>query len=108
MTALHHAEQLSGRRLLVRWARDAGGRVLMVKTGSCFEGFPRLEPALRPLVRTARVGESRWTAYPVEEALSAACGAMSADQPVTHCADEGCPRCRDSIAGGPIGPAPLR
>lgn len=107
MTLLHHAEQLSGRRLLVRWARDAGGRVFMVETGSCSEGFPRLEPVLRPFARTARVGKSGWTAYPAKEATDAARDAMSADQTVTRCADDSCLRCRDSMAGGPIGPAPL-
>jgi aminoglycoside 3-N-acetyltransferase len=107
MTALHYAEQLSGRRLLVRWARDRDGRVFMVETGSCSEGFPRLEPILRPFVRELRVGASSWTAYPVKEALAAASEAMSADQTVTRCADEGCLRCRDSTAGGPLGAAAL-
>lgn len=107
MTALHYAEQQSGRRLLVRWARDYDGRVSMVETGSCSEGFPRLDPFLRPVVRTAQVGDSRWAAYPLKEALAAASEAMSADQTVTRCPNEGCLRCRDSVAGGPIGPAPL-
>jgi aminoglycoside 3-N-acetyltransferase len=28
---------------------------------------------------------------------------MSADPGITHCSDKDCIRCRDSIAGGPIG-----
>lgn len=107
MTSLHYAEQLSGRRLLVRWACDSGGRVFMVETGSCSEGFPRLEPVLRPFVRTAQVGKSGWAAYPAKEAIEAARDAMSADQALTRCADDGCLRCRDAVAGGPIGSAPL-
>jgi hypothetical protein len=43
----------------------------------------------------------------VKEALAAASEAMSADQTVTRCADEGCLRCRDSTAGGPLGAAAL-
>ncbi|MFD5897775.1 MULTISPECIES: AAC(3) family N-acetyltransferase [unclassified Streptomyces] len=107
MTALHHAEQLSGRRLLVRWARDADGRVLMVETGSCSEGFPRLEPSLRHLTRTTQVGRSRWAVHSAKDALTAASEAMSADQMVTRCGNRACLRCQDSIAGGPTGPAPL-
>lgn len=107
MTALHLAEQRSGRRLFVRWARRADGGVLMVEVGSCSEGFPRLEPRLRPYARTTTVGAARWSAYPAEETLAAATAAMAADPQITHCPDEGCPACRDSIAGGPIGPAPL-
>lgn len=45
MTALHLAEQQSGRRLFMRWAKGADGRTSMVEVGSCSEGFPRLEPA---------------------------------------------------------------
>lgn len=107
MTALHHAEERSGRRLLVRWARDADGRVFMVETGSCSEGFPRLDPFLRTLARTASVGGSTWAVYPAKETLAAASVALSADQTVTRCADRTCLRCRDSIAGGPLGTAPL-
>lgn len=103
MTALHLAEQESGRRLFVRWTRGKQGEVKMVETGSCSEGFPRLEPCLRPYALTAGVGRSQWTAYPAKETIAAASAAMSADPGITHCSDKDCIRCRDSIAGGPIG-----
>ena len=103
MTALHLAEQESGRRLFVRWTRGKQDEVRMVETGSCSEGFPRLEPYLRPYASTAVVGRSQWTAYPAKETIAAASAAMSADQGITHCSDNDCIRCRDSIAGGPIG-----
>ncbi|WP_037685575.1 AAC(3) family N-acetyltransferase [Streptomyces aureocirculatus] len=107
MTALHLAEQSSGRRLPVRWARAADNRVIMVETGSCSEGFPRLEPWLRPLARSVTVSGSRWSAYPAKETLAAAVAAMTADQSVTQCADSDCLACRDSVAGGPVGPVSL-
>lgn len=40
MTAIHLAEQQSGRRLFQRWARDEGGLVSTFEVGSCSEGFP--------------------------------------------------------------------
>ncbi|GAA3114149.1 hypothetical protein GCM10017600_59310 [Streptosporangium carneum] len=104
MTALHLAEQRSGRRLFRRWARDEDGEVRMVEVGSCSEGFPQLEPVLRPLARTAVVGASRWRAYPVRRVLSAATAAIAADQDITRCPDAGCLLCRDAIAGGPVAP----
>jgi aminoglycoside 3-N-acetyltransferase len=107
MTALHLAEQMSGRRLFVRWARRATGGVVMVETGSCSEGFPRLAPHLADPVRTTFVGAARWSAYPAKETVLAAAEAMAANRAITQCPDHGCPLCRDSIAGGPIGPAPL-
>ncbi|MDT0443923.1 AAC(3) family N-acetyltransferase [Streptomyces johnsoniae] len=107
MTALHLAEQRSGRRLFVRWARRPGGEVFMVEAGSCSEGFPRFEPYLRHCAATRMVRASRWTAYPAARALAAAVAALRADQTLTRCADPSCAACRDSIAGGPVGPAPL-
>jgi hypothetical protein len=104
MTALHLAEQRSGRRMFRRWARDETGKVRMVEVGSCSEGFPRLEPILSPLVRTAVVGASRWRAYPTEQVLTAATAAIAAHQDITRCPDPKCVLCRDAIAGGPAAP----
>lgn len=102
MTALHLAEQQSGRRLFLRWARSADGQISMYEVGSCSEGFPRLEPTLRPYTGTAIVGGSRWQAYPARQTLAAATSAITEDQHITHCADSDCLLCRDSIDGGPL------
>lgn len=104
MTALHLAEQRSGRRLFRRWARDEDGGVRMVEVGSCSEGFPRLEPVLGSLARTAFVGASRWRAYPARQVLAAATTAIASHPDITHCPDVGCILCRDAIAGGPAAP----
>jgi aminoglycoside 3-N-acetyltransferase len=104
MTALHLAEQQSGRQLFLRWARNAHGRVAMFEVGSCSEGFPRLEPVLHPYARTAQVGDSQWRAYPARQILASATAAITADQSVTHCLDSECLLCRDSIDGGPFSP----
>lgn len=104
MTALHLAEQRSGRRLFRRWARDEDGKVRMVEVGSCSEGFPQLEPVLSPLARTAIVGASRWRAYPTQQVLTAATAAIAANQDITRCPDTECVLCRDAIAGGPAAP----
>lgn len=104
MTALHLAEQRSGRRLFRRWARDEDGMVRMVEVGSCSEGFPQLEPVLNPLARTAIVGASRWRAYPAQQLLADATAAIAAHQDITRCPNAGCVLCRDAIAGGPAAP----
>lgn len=102
MTAIHLAEQRSGRRLFRRWARDASGDVRMFEVGSCSEGFPRLEPILAPLVHATAVGGSCWRAYPARSVLDAATAAIAADQTITHCDDPDCLLCGDSTAGGPL------
>jgi aminoglycoside 3-N-acetyltransferase len=104
MTALHLAEQRSGRRLFRRWARDEDGEVRMVEVGSCSEGFPQLEPVLSPLARTAIVGASRWCAYRARQVLSAATAAIAAHQDITRCPDPDCVLCPAAIAGGPAAP----
>jgi aminoglycoside 3-N-acetyltransferase len=102
MTAIHLAEQQSGRRLFLRWAKAADGRVSTYEVGSCSEGFPRLEPVLRQYARPAVVGESRWRAFPARHVLDAASTAMREDPGITDCGDSDCRLCRDSIAGGPL------
>lgn len=103
MTAVHLAEQQSGRRLFLRWARGTDGQVGMFEVGSCSEGFPRLEPILDAYARTANIGASRWRAYPARRTLAAATATIAADQSITHCPNADCLLCRDSISGGPVG-----
>lgn len=102
MTAIHLAEQQSGRRLFLRWAKAVNGRVSMFEVGSCSEGFPRLESVLRQYARPAVVGDSPWRAFPLRQVLDAARTTMREDQGITHCGDSDCLLCRDSIAGGPV------
>ncbi|MEU9504799.1 AAC(3) family N-acetyltransferase [Micromonospora sp. NPDC048170] len=102
MTALHLAEQRSGRRLFRRWARDEDGDIRTVEVGSCSGGFTQLEPLLGPLAQSAVVGASRWRAYPARQVLAAATAAIAARQGITRCPDAECVLCRHAIAGGPV------
>ncbi|MFE9660735.1 AAC(3) family N-acetyltransferase [Streptomyces sp. NPDC005955] len=106
MTLLHLAEQRSGRRLFRRWARTRDGRTAQVEVGSCSEGFPQLEPLLRPCARTTAVGASRWVTHPARAALAAVVPALVADPGLTRCS-AGCRACRDATAGGPLPSGPL-
>ena len=106
MTAIHLAEQQSGRRLFLRWAKAADGRVSMFEVGSCSEGFPRLEPVLGQYARSAVVGDSRWRAFPSMQVLDAASRTIREDQGITDCGKTDCLLCRDSIAGGPLETTP--
>jgi aminoglycoside 3-N-acetyltransferase len=107
MTALHLAEQQSGRQLFVRWARAGDGNTLVVETGSCSEGFPKFEEHLAALASTTRVLASTWRAYPLQELLTTASAAIREDPEITVCAAPACRRCRDSADGGPLDPPPL-
>lgn len=102
MTLVHLAEELAGRKLFIRWANGPNRVPARVTMGGCSDGFSQLEPALSPLVRTQRVGESVWQAYPASETLEAAAEAIRRHPAITQCGNPTCERCRDAIQGGPI------
>jgi len=104
MTLLHLAEKEAGRTLFRRWANGADGEPSAVEVGGCSEGFGKLEPCLRPVMRTMLVGRSAWKALPADEALARAAAAIRDDPRVTHCGDSACARCNDAVAGGPVLP----
>jgi aminoglycoside 3-N-acetyltransferase len=102
LTLLHHAEELAGRNLFMRWANGPDGKPIAVRGGECSAGFPRLEPALAHVTREAVVGSSHWRVLPVAATLATAVGAFRGQPEITHCPDPDCSGCRDAILGGPI------
>jgi aminoglycoside 3-N-acetyltransferase len=102
MTLLHLAEKEAGRTLFRRWANGADGEPTAVEVGGCSEGFAKLEPYLRPLMRTSLVGRSEWKSLPADEALARAAAAIRDDPQITRCGLPACARCKDAVAGGPI------
>ena len=105
LTLLHHAEQLAGRRPLVRWANGPDGRPAEMQAGGCSAGFGRLAGALAPHLVRRRVGQSEWLVGDVAPVVDAAVATMIADPSITHCRGA-CARCDDTIAGGPLRRAP--
>ncbi|MHB1000355.1 MAG: AAC(3) family N-acetyltransferase [Armatimonadota bacterium] len=102
MTFIHYAEQVSGRKLFIRWANTPEGRSTEAQVGGCSEGFDQLEPAVRHLMRETKVGNSDWKIFPAEATLQTLVQAISANPQITHCDDPVCGRCDDTIAGGPV------
>ena len=102
MTAIHYAEQLSGRELFVRWALEANGDTIRIREGSCSEGFERLASAVSDLEKRITVGDSLWRIFPIKETVQACAEAIRQDSGITHCDDADCERCNDMQNGGPI------
>lgn len=103
MTAIHYAEQLSGRELFIRWALDENGNQARLREGSCSEGFERLAPVTSGMERQITVGNSLWRIFPIKEAVSAYAEAIRNDSGITHCANPDCIQCNDMEKGGPVG-----
>ena len=102
MTLLHLAERRAGRTAFRRWAKGLDGRAMMVETGGCSQGFPRLEETVGPLSSERLIGKSRWRAFPAARTLDAAAKAIHTTPSITRCDDPHCQRCRDAILGGPL------
>lgn len=103
LSLVHLAEVKAGRRPFVRWALGPDHAAVRVDVGSCSEGFGSLAPALVEAAAVTQVGDSRWTMLPARESLSRITGMIEELPDVTRCDDGECDRCRDAIAGGPIG-----
>jgi aminoglycoside N3'-acetyltransferase len=101
-TAIHFAEERSGRRLFRRWALLSGAADIEVEEGSCSEGFENLAPAVSGLEKRVQVGASLWRIYPFQEFVDAIVSAILQDPPITHCPDKDCARCNDAVRGGPL------
>lgn len=101
-TPIHLAEELAGRRLFRRWARNADGAVQEVAVGSCSEGFNNLADAVREIETSVTVGQSRWRVYPFGAFIDAVTAAIVQNPQITHCADPNCTRCNDAVRGGPL------
>jgi aminoglycoside 3-N-acetyltransferase len=101
MTAIHYAEQLSGRELFVRWALDKNGSTIRMREGSCSEGFNNLLPVVADLERQFTVGNSLWRIFPIKETVQACAEAIRKDRNITHCGDKNCIQCNDMQKGGP-------
>jgi aminoglycoside 3-N-acetyltransferase len=102
MTAIHYAEQLSGRKLLIRWALDINGVPVRIREGSCSEGFNNLHPFVAEFETQITVGNSLWRIFPIYETVHACAEAIKENSGITHCGDVNCACCNDMQKGGPV------
>jgi len=102
MTAIHHAEKLSGRELFICWALDENGNTIRIREGSCSEGFGKLDSAVEKYEKRVNVGNSLWRIFPIKETVKACAEAIKKDPSITHCDDANCIRCNDMQKGGPV------
>jgi len=102
MTAIHYAEQLSGRNLFIRWVLDENGNSTRMCEGSCSEGFNNLASATEKLEKQVVVGNSLWRIFPIFETVNVCAEAIKQNSGITHCTEADCILCNDMQNGGPI------
>jgi aminoglycoside 3-N-acetyltransferase len=101
MTAIHYAEQLSGREMFVRWALDENGNSMRMREGSCSDGFNNLASVVSEHEKRIMAGKSLWRIFPILETVKACAEAIRNDSSITHCGKTDC-RCDDMAKGGPV------
>ncbi len=101
-TIIHYAEELSGRNLFVRWAKDLDGKTIGVHTGSCSRGFGKFDKPLESAVKTVKVDGSTWSIFTAKDIVDICANEIKSNQNITHCGDKTCDRCNDAVLGGPI------
>ncbi len=101
-TAIHFAEERSGRRLFRRWGMRKDGTLCETEEGGCSEGFENLAPVVQFLEKRISVGASLWRVYPFTEFIDALVPVLRTNPSITHCGDPECVRCNDAVKGGPL------
>jgi aminoglycoside 3-N-acetyltransferase len=101
-TAVHFAEERSGRRLFRRWGMWKDRSVCETEEGGCSEGFENLAPAVASLEIRITVGASPWRIYPFREFIDALVPVLRANPSITHCGNPNCARCNDAVKNGPL------
>ncbi len=101
LTALHLAEQMSGRKMFIRWARDINGNPIEIECGGCSEGFVNFNAFLYNIDKKIIVGKSLWRLFAINDLLKKAARIIQIKPEITRCNDNKCIRCPDAIAGGP-------
>ncbi|MFW9930677.1 MAG: AAC(3) family N-acetyltransferase, partial [Candidatus Thorarchaeota archaeon] len=102
VTAIHFAEECSGRNLFIRWARDISGNIITTKVGGDSDGFNKLEPFTRHLEKNFYVGNSLWRLYPFNKFVEEIAELIRINPSITHCGNPRCKDCNDAVKGGPI------
>ncbi len=100
-TIIHYAEQLSGRKLFIRWANDQNGNIIPIPGGGCSQGFIHFNTVLKEHKETF-VGNSLWKCYKAKDLVNSCKQAIIENPHITHCGNLECKSCNDAVLGGPI------
>ncbi len=100
-TIIHYAENLAGRNLFIRWAKDVNGKTIPTQNGGCSDGFPNLDETVSSIERKIIVGGSTWRIFKARDLVDFCAKKIKNDPMITHCGKINCDRCNDAMLGGP-------
>ena len=94
-TSIHFAEKLAGRKQFTRWALTQNGTVTCPGFPGCSLGFEMIEPEVRSVTKTIKVGEATVRAIPLRPLMVKVIEAIKKDKYALLCNRPDCERCAD-------------
>jgi len=91
--SLHYAEHLANRKQFVRWALTEDGIVECLHFPGCPDGFHKINYYLQDELRVVTVGDSTWSAVPLDVLVNSAVALIRDDPFALLCNSLSCPRC---------------
>ncbi len=92
-TAIHVAEQHSGRKTFIRWALTTHGIYECPNYPGCSEGFNQLEPYLNGFKVDTKIGNAVIQAFPLRSLIQTAASVIRENPLSLLCEKPDCPRC---------------
>ena len=91
--SLHYAEFLAGRKQFIRWALTPENMTECQHFPGCSDGFHKINYYLQDEMRSTVVGDSRWSAIPLNIMVNSALALIRDDPFALLCNSLSCPRC---------------
>ncbi len=92
-TSIHYGEKLAGRKQFVRWALTQNGIISCWGFPGCADGFVAVDPHLKTVKSSIKVGEALIEAIPLVNLMDVVCGMLKDDPRALLCGRDGCARC---------------
>jgi aminoglycoside 3-N-acetyltransferase len=94
-TGIHFGEKLAGRKQFSRWALTPEGTVTCPGFPGCSAGFEAIEPELRSITKTAKVGNATIRMLPLRGMLMKVVEMIKKDKYALLCNRSDCERCAE-------------
>lgn len=101
-TALHLAEEVTGRRPFIRWVKCSDGSIRRVREYGCSDGFQNLKADLADVLSEFTIGKCPAILASLPDLVEKGAELINAHPERTICRLGGSCRCKDSAKGGPI------
>jgi aminoglycoside 3-N-acetyltransferase len=94
-TSIHFGEKLAGRKQFIRWALTPNGTITCPGFPGCSAGFEAIEPEVRSITKTIKVGNATIRTLPLRGLLVKVIEMIKKDKYALLCNRSDCERCSE-------------